>query len=477
MSVRLSHHRIFCTYNNGLTYHQHAASQKSALNLYIRYGNMGPETERAVCTAQPEATIWSRVSENEFRQNLVALEHRTNAVPLDVLVFLPKDAATDPLRLPLRVEQQVADDLAFLVAVQEGAQSVAAVYLEQNLAKKALVVHVAAADSVGEDVRARLTRVCDILACVSRGSSNELNQMELLFDQIINQHQYKILSRLRSRRWEKPRYLAASHKKPLWQDFENVIHRVQHIYPSKKDKMQRQSIGEQLEALRRCYQALEYCDNDVLVLRLQALVKSTYVFCKHKDVAQYAARLTELRPTAQIAAAVKCLSQLEKIGAYWRIAIDLVSSAIRYPRVFGEIKLVYLLPFASVPTSIAYESWAKTCHVHAEIQLVIEHDLQLARSERQGCEVLPPRIIGTSKYLCYLCYLFIQHHGRFFVANTHGRLYDQWTVPDLAEYCDQTKAHYATLLAEMNEMVCKQLAGETRWRPEPMTSRQNLLQT
>jgi len=403
------------------------------------------------------------------------LEERTNAVPIDVQVFSLKEEVSNTSRLSLGVEQHVADDLAFLAAVQEGAQSVAAVCLEQHLRPQAgLKIRIAGADLIDECARAFMTHVCEVLGDVSKDGWCHMHLEEELLDQIIKQHLYKILGRLRSRKWEKPRYLAASHKKPLWQDFENVIHRVQHVYPSRKEKTYKQKVENHLKALAELYQSFEETADDELFLELKNLVKSTYEFCRNKEVGQFAAQLERLRPTPQIAAAVKALHQLEKIGAYQRIARDLVASASKYPDTFRNINLSYLSPYASMPTSIAHEPWAKTCHIHAEVQLVVECDLQHA-SAHANDESFSPRIIGTSKYLCYLCYLFIKIHGRFIVPNTHGRLYDQWTVPDLAEYNDETRERYATILAQINEVVCKQSEEGACWRAEPMTSRQNLL--
>lgn len=60
--------------------------------------------------------------------------------------------------------------------------------------------------------------------------------------------------------------------------------------------------------------------------------------------------------------------------------------------------------------------------VHAEIQLLLFYE--------QTRHMVRPRIIGSSKSACYLCNLFIQHHGQFQVPRTHGRLYDRWILPE-----------------------------------------------
>lgn len=439
-------------------------------------------------TATPIPTIWSPISEDVFRQHLVALEERTNAVPVDVQVFkISENGAVtsyDHDCLPFRIEQQVADDLAFIASVEQGAQSVAAVTLEQYLqpARK-LFVRVSGAEDVGGRLAGALTRLCQILMQATKDKQLNLPHLvDLLFTLIVALHYAKLLGRLRSKKWQKPRYLSATHKKPLWQDFANMIHRVQHLYPRKKERSNRLAIEEEIKTLATRYEHFELSpgpaekDESADQDELKALVKATNHFCKSDRIRGFALCLEGQRPTAQIAAALKCLHQLEKIGGYWRIAQDLVAAAAAYPQIFERMELEYLHPYPNTPTSISYESWAKTSHVHAEIQLLIEDDLRWSCRASPRRDVLLPRLIGTSKYHCYLCYLFIKLHGTFAVCNTHGRLYDQWTVPDLAVYTDALRNKYAKVLAEMDEIILRQMGQEPQWRPEPMTSRQNLLQ-
>ena len=179
--------------------------------------------------------------------------------------------------------------------------------------------------------------------------------------------------------------------------------------------------------------------------------------------------------------------------------MGLVKTSVEYPELFRErVGLAFLTPYESVPTGIGYEAWATSCHVHAEVQLAVYYDLAAQRSrdrasgravgeEESGSEeddLIRPRVIGTSKWLCYLCYLFLRSHGGFAVANSHGRLYDQWTVPDLKEFEEETCAQYREIIRGMDDEVLKETKngneealGEesVRWRAEPMTSRQNLL--
>jgi hypothetical protein len=130
--------------------------------------------------------------------------------------------------------------------------------------------------------------------------------------------------------------------------------------------------------------------------------------------------------------------------------------------------MAYLEPYQSVPTSIGFEEWAKTCHVHAEVQLAVHYDLI---SQQKQHLFLTPRAIGISKWLCYLCYQFLRAHQRFFLSRTHGRLYDQWTVPDIVEYDDDLVRRYRGILKDVEEEVVRHTESEPElWRLEPMTS-------
>jgi hypothetical protein len=133
--------------------------------------------------------------------------------------------------------------------------------------------------------------------------------------------------------------------------------------------------------------------------------------------------------------------------------------------------LAYLTPYKSVPTTIAYEEWATTCHVHAEVQLAVHYDLKILHLKPKQASFLPPRCIGISKWLCYLCYQFIRAHKMFFPSRTHGRLYDQWTIPDLTEFDEDLLKRYRSILKIMDEGIVHLTDNEPElWRIEPMTS-------
>ena len=351
-------------------------------------------------------------------------------------------------------------------------------------------------------MKAALQDILDDVRGLS-GTTDVAAHAEIPFEKIIKLHEKRLLARLRSAKWVKPTYLSRQHKKPLHADFANLAHRVQFLY-LKKEAPVRRAVEKEIRSLEGAFDAFEKCaaGTEEEFSALQHVVKASFAFCKSEDVRGFATRLENSvsgTPTRQVASAIKTLRQLEKIGAYWRIAVELVRTSVGYPTLFRErVGLAFLTPYESVPTDVGYEAWATSCHVHAEVQLAVYYDLagQKSRNGNLGYaergmesageehDVLHPRVIGTSKWLCYLCYLFLRSHGGFVVANTHGRLYDQWTVPDLEEFEEEMCSRYRDIVRAIDEEVVRETQngdeetmGEesVRWRAEPMTSRQNLL--
>lgn len=435
-------------------------------------------------TANPNSSVWLDLPEDTFRHHLVKLEERTNAVPIGPQASLPEGwLRTSPYNsqtshgLPLEIEQQLADDFASLAAVEEGAQSVAAVCIEEHVRPSRLTLRFAALDiSLNDAVKTALQEAADILAqAASDSGENSISlskYVDVLFHHVIQLHLRRLLARLRSTKWEKPKYLSKSHKKPLWQDFANLIHRAQFVY-TKREKASRLHVEELLGKLASIYERFETVQEELPALI--HLVKASFTFCSREEAKDYVLRLesrTGSKLTQQVASAIKCLRQIQKIAAYRRICISLVQTAREYALLFQNgMALAYLTPYKSVPTTIGYEEWATTCHVHAEVQLAVHYDLKILHLEPGQESFLLPRCIGISKWLCYLCYQFLRAHKVFFPSRTHGRLYDQWTIPDLAEFDEDLLNRYRSILKIMDERIVHLTDNEPElWRIEPMTS-------
>lgn len=433
-------------------------------------------------TAQPSNSIWRDVQEDTFRRHLVQLEERTNAVPMESEKFSTEAWQTtrglshDKHLLRLAVEHQLANDFALLAAVEEGAQSVSAACIEESSDGQGLTVRFAAMDAVESNHQDALRGIAHTLMFTAERRLKGHDPFESLIlrdlrGRIIRLHRHRIVARLRSVKWPKPRYLAESHKKPLWKDFSNLIHRAQFLY-LKREQRSKFSIQLKLKKLACLYEGFEVAEPDVASEHgyLLQIIEESYKICTCHDMKDYVRRLESVRATPQVGSAVKCVRQIEKVAALWRIPVSLLRAVEDHPSLFIRINLQYLTPYGSVPTSISYESWAKTCHVHAEVQLAVYYDTHPPKQR------LRPRAIGTSKYMCFLCLCFIRAHGHFFPASTHGRLYDQWTIPDMAEYTAGQVQTYQHIVSKIDLRVLELTILEPKWRPEPMTSRQDLSQ-
>lgn len=124
----------------------------------------------AVNTATGQKSIWRDPNYDQFRTKVVALERASKGVPCDRKFHQRKEwhnsriCNDDSSRLlPFEVEQQVADDFAFLAAAEEGAKGVSAVGLEESINPLGLVIRLAANDLVPRKVEDTFKVIFDLL--------------------------------------------------------------------------------------------------------------------------------------------------------------------------------------------------------------------------------------------------------------------------------------------------------------------------
>lgn len=159
------------------------------------------------------------------------------------------------------------------------------------------------------------------------------------------------------------------------------------------------------------------------------------------------------------------MDQIRKLGRYWDLCIFLTKAVNRYSDLFKNTKLAVERHY--IPTQVLDLVTGKPVryYVHAEIQLIAFYGTE-TRLESQM-----PRVLGVSKSACYLCNLFISLHGQFFISKTHGRLYDQWTVPDLEAFSAGQRQQYRSILQKIY-LTCKSdiLRSVKTGRPYPPES-------
>ncbi len=165
-----------------------------------------------------------------------------------------------------------------------------------------------------------------------------------------------------------------------------------------------------------------------------------------------------------------CIRQIDKIGRYWGMCKSMAEDSRKYPDLFASIKLNPPLSPYKAPKSLITAGRARSTHlhVHAEMQILAFYGLS------SSAEIPKPRVIGVSRAACYLCNLFVQSHGQFFVTKTHGWLFDAWNFPDLAGSDPHQQTRYRHAIARMDVEIQRASAQE-RWNPsmrqKPMGSR------
>ena len=144
----------------------------------------------------------------------------------------------------------------------------------------------------------------------------------------------------------------------------------------------------------------------------------------------------------------KLVTQLSKICRYWEICQNLTKFARDFPILARNLQVEALRSYEPIQSGICNPSHPN-CWVHAEIQIIFHYAMHKpARSHG-------PRVLGTSKAACYLCNLFIMHHGEYFVSKTHGQLYDQWTIPDLASVSAVAQDSFRAVLGDINQDILR----------------------
>ncbi|KAI7551735.1 hypothetical protein KC331_g2359 [Hortaea werneckii] len=110
--------------------------------------------------------------------------------------------------------------------------------------------------------------------------------------------------------------------------------------------------------------------------------------------------------------------QIQAIANYKRICVHLTNVSRAYRQYFNDAELWFV---EAPPKEIWPAKSSQRYFVHAEIQMLVH------------CQRLPvekrPRYIGTSKRPCFLCFHFIRAHNQYATRDSHGEVYNQWTVP------------------------------------------------
>lgn len=441
-----------------------------------------------VKTASEDDSIWKGLDEDTFRRTIVALAKASNNVPGDTRDYSSFGWENRHLvghstnySLLISDEQHIADDLAYVACFREGVKAVSAVALEEHVNCPGLTVRLAANASIPQQVSEQLNAILQLLRSRAEKGLQHLILTSMpkstdrhaviserlcissVFHAVVDLDRERIHGRLRSEHWHTPSYYRhdSNLRKSLYQDLLALLPDIRKIHAIRP-------FAVRLESLCNDYKEVDvdFVDPAEGIRLLQKAIRSSSDF--------RAAIESRLAETSEVSFANawrsnKHLQQVAKIGNYWDLCVFLAKTADRYRDLFKRLNLELLRPYIPGVSSISIKNRFVECYVHAEIQLATFYAMTPDFDNRT------PRVLGVSKSACYLCDLFLSLHGRFFVSRSHGRLYDQWTVPDLAEYRPEQRREYRRIIQEMYKACCTSLANTGRsMRNWPLESTCNL---
>ncbi|KAH0837407.1 hypothetical protein FOPE_04975 [Fonsecaea pedrosoi] len=420
---------------------------------------------RPVQTAKHQHSIWQDVPEDAFRRRIVALSAATKGVPGDARYSVSRSASTQDIppatgsrTLSFKTEQRLADDIAFILATQQGGDSITAVCVEEIAEPAGLIIRVAATEGVPGEIQRSLEMRLE--KCTST-----------LSDLILGLSQERILSRMRLFLGERPSSSRPRRRGSISSSTsgsEKALNRMQAAASTPAAT----NLVRRLFELRRMVESVLHSVHSGAPQPewgLQEIVKESFSITTSDGQVPFRHNLENVGLNAQEWFNNKYITQVDKLGAYHRIPQTLAREARRRKtrHLFSNIKSLYIEPYEPRTSPISLSGKKTLCYVHAEIQMVVHYLL--------SPPLILPRVIGTSKETCFLCHLFIKRLGAFVVTATHGRLYDQWTVPDLAEYTPGQVEALRAVIRRMNR-DCSLLGRKRHSRrgQHPLTSRQNL---
>ncbi|KAK5694900.1 hypothetical protein LTR97_009491 [Elasticomyces elasticus] len=403
-------------------------------------------------------SIWDGVDRPKFEQDLADL-HRIAPYQQVPRVALspsrtPVDGQTE-FNLPASIEKQLATDFAFLASWQPTPRCVAAVTVDStDVLGHGLVITLAANEGVAKQVQESFQRLFGLLrSCASRSG------LEIL----VELHQNRILGRLGSVNFCKVKG---------WQD-RKLVHvgtRTRCLAESTILKPHVDSGSEdarvfvdQLNYLAKSADVMDNRPSGRAPAELKAVVHAAYAVSLNG--VSLIPRLQRLGFPPETMSRVE-VRQIQNLANYWRICESIAVVARSHRRCFERLQL-HILDHGPP------EEWppkSRMKHfVHAEIQLLVHHQ----KSESP----YPPRFVGTSKKACFLCYHFLQAHGSFAVAETHGEVHREWTVPDSSDYTTQVRNRLTDALQKLALKVSAALLANksgTKQLAQPMQSAINL---
>ncbi|KAI7133869.1 hypothetical protein KC352_g30821 [Hortaea werneckii] len=354
-------------------------------------------------------SVWDHVDRARFVKDVADLHKlgRWQHVSRKGNTTSPRSSVND--QLPVQTEMLIADDLAFLAAWRANPGSVAAA-TAVVIPPRSIRVTVAANEGIPSVVRNGLRK---LMACLSACASLAQGKQESVrqgLELLVGLHKDRILDRLGC-----PGYQM---KRPYPKERIEIASRVRLMAKSKVKHNQAVPDVAFVETCTRLAAAIDRLGQATpsnITSALEIVVEDAYSLTG--EGASLSERMTELGFDNDLCSRAE-VRQIQAIANYKRICVYLVDVSRAYRQYFNTAEL----HFVEAPPK---QTWparsSQRFFVHAEMQMLI-HCQRLPVEEK-------PRYIGISKRPCFLCFHFIRAHNQYATRDSHGEVYNQWTVP------------------------------------------------
>ncbi|KAH8771770.1 hypothetical protein F5883DRAFT_415569, partial [Diaporthe sp. PMI_573] len=384
-------------------------------------------------------SLWTRELRQGFHEAVEDL-HAITANPSEERDYrdsLP-DIPSTHYALRLRDELQLADHIAFLAHSQEGVHAISAACVEES--DTGLVIRLASNSTPSTLAVTGLTKILNTFSNCARQA--------LVFEDVLELCQDRILQRIRPPWVETPLYYRGG-EEPLWVRIERILTRI----PSSSGPTPYDDIVTHLRAFTSSARELE---SPMSGARLRNAIKTIVRRCA--DISHSGEnRSLEQQITLQGGSDLltKEILQIDKLARYFNLCRDFgkLSQRCNFRNTTKVITLQYLEALQAEKPNGA----SKTCHVHAEVQLILYYE--------QFPTNRPPRAIGCSKSACFLCDILIQKLQKYYISHSHKRLYNQWTIMDVRWMTEEQVLYFReilqTIVRELS-LLAKDLRTVTR---------------
>lgn len=412
--------------------------------------------------------VWGTVSHQRLKENITLLwllgrepgEPAENHIPQR----LREETLSFSRRLTIERERDLVDTLAFISASSEGPEDVIAVCVEEHEGQEGMTFRVAANRGDLQPRIDALRRIASILECVASEGNFDKNSSALIRE-IIALNRDRIFSRLRSTHALPS--IRNRNKNPTIALLAEAVKALKGLASNRlKPSREIEDVETKMEELQALYGRLESMTerqvrSDECYGILEGLARVAYSLTSEINLSQL---LSSIPNTGRLGPDGKSSlsTAVGKLGRYYSSCPFLIAAARKVPtfkviRVEGvRLPVSALLPYPiaqpepslSATVSQILGTEAKTLgqtisidlasaeakfrrrlaesprsyKIHAEIQLLFFYEIHT--------DLIRPRVICSSKSACFLCDLFINLHAKFYIARTHGVIWDKWKLPD-----------------------------------------------